>query len=113
MFTPEKIAEMRACLHLLPEPGGEVVGECLDEIERYKTWPRCPKGHELGLLAECPQCRVEAENERLREALDQIAESQDRGRYDGHPEPGPAYDEPYTPWLIARQALSADGEPVE
>ena len=53
------------------------------------------------------------DNERLREALDQIAESQDRGRYDGHPEPGPAYDEPYTPWLIARQALIADGEPVE
>ena len=68
----------------------------------------------------CPEWKLHAvikrtrnENERLREALDQIAESQDRGRYDGHPEPGPAYDEPYTPWLIARQALSADGEPVE
>ncbi len=27
------IAKMRACLDLLPPPGGEVVGECLDEIE--------------------------------------------------------------------------------
>lgn len=37
MFTPEKIAKMRACLSLLPEPGNEVVGECLDEIERLRA----------------------------------------------------------------------------
>ena len=36
MFTEEKIAKMRACLDLLPEPGGEVVEECLDEIERLR-----------------------------------------------------------------------------
>jgi len=26
--------KMRLCSHLLPDPGGEVVRECLDEIER-------------------------------------------------------------------------------
>ena len=37
MFTPEKIVTMRACLNLLPEPGGEVVGKCLDEIDRLRA----------------------------------------------------------------------------
>jgi FtsZ-binding cell division protein ZapB len=31
------IKKMRTCLHLLPEPGNQVVGECLDEIERLVT----------------------------------------------------------------------------
>ena len=29
--------KMRACAPLLPEPGGQVVCECLDEIERLRT----------------------------------------------------------------------------
>lgn len=29
----EQITKMRTCSHLLPDPGGEVVRECLDEIE--------------------------------------------------------------------------------
>lgn len=29
--------KMRACSALLPDPGGEVVRECLDEIERLRT----------------------------------------------------------------------------
>lgn len=28
--------KMRACSVLLPDPGGEVVRECLDEIERLR-----------------------------------------------------------------------------
>jgi len=28
--------KMRICSHLLPDPGGEVVRECLDEIERLR-----------------------------------------------------------------------------
>ena len=35
------------------------------KIEGYETWPRCPKGHVMGLLAECPECRLEAENAQL------------------------------------------------
>lgn len=31
------IKKMRACSPLLPDPGGEVVRECLDEIERLRT----------------------------------------------------------------------------
>ena len=30
------IEKMRACLALLPPPGGEVVAECLDEIESLR-----------------------------------------------------------------------------
>jgi len=30
------IEKMRICLHLLPPPGGEVVAECLDEIESLR-----------------------------------------------------------------------------
>jgi hypothetical protein len=29
--------KMRKCSHLLPDPGGEVVRECLDEIERLRS----------------------------------------------------------------------------
>ena len=31
------IERMRMCSHLLPDPGGEVVRECLDEIERLNA----------------------------------------------------------------------------
>jgi len=48
---------------------------------------------------------VEAEVARMREALEQIAEEHDAGRYDGLPEPCPAYNDVYVPWLIARAAL--------
>jgi hypothetical protein len=34
----EQIAKMRTCSHLLPDPGGEVVRECLDEIERLRSF---------------------------------------------------------------------------
>lgn len=33
----EQINKMRACSHLLPDPGGEVVRECLDEVERLRN----------------------------------------------------------------------------
>jgi hypothetical protein len=46
-------------------------------------------------------------------ALEQIAEEHDAGRHDGLPEPCPAYDDPHTPWLIARAALSDIGHPPE
>lgn len=39
------------------------------ENERYKTWPRCPKGHEIGLLAECPHCKLEARIAELEESV--------------------------------------------
>ena len=32
----DKIKKMKACVNLLPPPGGEVVMECLTEIERLK-----------------------------------------------------------------------------
>lgn len=34
MIDAAKLKKMRVCSHLLPDPGGEVVRECLDEIER-------------------------------------------------------------------------------
>lgn len=34
MESKLEIARMRACSPLLPEPGGEVVCQCLDEVER-------------------------------------------------------------------------------
>ena len=52
------------------------------------------------------QSRVAA----LEGALRKIAEEQDRGRYDGKPEAGPAYDDPFVPWLIARAALTEKRE---
>jgi hypothetical protein len=36
MFDDDKINRMRKCCALLPEPGEEVVRECLDEIERLR-----------------------------------------------------------------------------
>lgn len=51
-----------------------------------------------------------AENARLREALETIAEEGDSGRGDGLPEPCPAHDD-VTMWLIARAAIAkARGE---
>ena len=44
------------------------------------------------------------ENERLREALEEIAEEHDAGRYDGLPEPCPAHDDLHM-WFLARAAL--------
>lgn len=35
-MTPEKIKSMRASSYLLPDPGGEVVRELLDEVERLQ-----------------------------------------------------------------------------
>jgi hypothetical protein len=36
-FDREEIHKTRVCSHLLPYPGGEIVRECLDEIERLRT----------------------------------------------------------------------------
>ena len=36
-MTPEKIKLMRGASYLLPDPGGEVVRELLDEIERLQA----------------------------------------------------------------------------
>ena len=36
-FDKEKINKMKTCSYLLPEPAGEVVRECLDEIERLRA----------------------------------------------------------------------------
>ena len=36
-MTPEKIRLMRGASYLLPDPGGEVVRELLDEIERLQA----------------------------------------------------------------------------
>lgn len=35
-MTTEKLAKIRACCDLLPEPGPDVVRELLDEIERLR-----------------------------------------------------------------------------
>lgn len=48
---------------------------------------------------------LEAERDRLREALDYIAEEHDAGRHDGKPEPCPAHSD-YFMWLKARAALT-------
>lgn len=32
-----KITKMRSCSYLLPDPGGEVVRECLTEIEQLRS----------------------------------------------------------------------------
>ena len=36
-MTPDKIRLMRGASYLLPDPGGEVVRELLDEIERLQA----------------------------------------------------------------------------
>jgi len=36
-FTPEYIARLKICLHLLPEPGPEVFGDCIEEIESLQS----------------------------------------------------------------------------
>jgi hypothetical protein len=36
MIDEDMINKMRKCSYLLPDPGGEVVRECLDEIERLR-----------------------------------------------------------------------------
>ena len=62
--------------------------------------------HENALVYEAAD-RIEAltaENERLREALETIAEERDAGRHDGLPEPCPAHED-VTMWAIARAAL--------
>ena len=48
-----------------------------------------------------------AEIERLREALEYVAESRDAGRHDGLREECPANDEVMM-WLRAREALNGD-----
>jgi len=35
-FTPEWIEKVRLSSHLIEPPAAEVIGECLDEIERLK-----------------------------------------------------------------------------
>jgi hypothetical protein len=50
--------------------------------------------------------KTNAENERLRTALQYIAEESDAGRHDGLPEACPAHDEVQM-WLEAREALAA------
>jgi transposase len=48
--------------------------------------------------------QLEAEVARLREALEEISEGEDRGRHDGKPESGPLED--WRSQLIARRALN-------
>ena len=82
MFTPEKIARMRACLPFLPEPGSEVAGECLDEIERL-----CGESERVKVKSQNDEAaiesylahldRLQSENERLRTALEQLADDKD------------------------------------
>lgn len=67
---------------------------------------------ELQQYAEASDKAVEvlkAENERLREALEHIAEERDVGRHDGLPEAGPAHED-YVMWLVARAALAEDAK---
>ena len=40
-----------------------------EAVDHYANPRRCLKGHEVGLLAGCPQCRLEDENEWLRREL--------------------------------------------
>ena len=46
------INRMRACAPLLPEPGAEVVLQCLDEIERLRAALRVAQG----ALLQCSPC---------------------------------------------------------
>jgi hypothetical protein len=62
---------------------------------------------QIALQAEIESLR--AENERLRAALEQIAESRDAGRHDGLPEPYPVFNQ-YEMWSIARDVLSPHPE---
>jgi len=41
IFTQRHINKMRTCRHALPDPGGRVVRECLDEIERLRGALTC------------------------------------------------------------------------
>ena len=48
--------------------------------------------------------KLEAENARFKDALEEIAEESDSGRHDGLPEPCPAHED-VVMWLRAREAL--------
>lgn len=37
MITEDNLIKMNKCSHLLPDPGGEVVRQCLDEIRRLRN----------------------------------------------------------------------------
>lgn len=71
----------------------------------------CRRAYADGDLPEDLTCRdirrAIAEIDRLRGALERIAEEEDRGRHDGFPEPGPRHDE-YQAWIIARTALKGN-----
>lgn len=73
----KKRKKMRAASYLLPPPGGEVVRECLDELDTSREALElldgkiklCPRGHRY--FADnhewpCPYCRIKAVEDALR-----------------------------------------------
>jgi hypothetical protein len=50
-ITNERLKKIRICSHLLPDPGGEVVRELLDEIERLKELTKNLTGNKPPLTA--------------------------------------------------------------
>ena len=68
----DKIKKMKACVNLLPPPGGEVVMECLTEIERLKEELADERKAVISCSTQCEYWfreieRLKEENERERE----------------------------------------------
>jgi chromosome segregation ATPase len=71
-------AKMRKCSHLLPDPGGEVVRELLDEIDAYALEIGKLRADRDRLADEKDQQQVEID--RLREELKAATRSADEAR---------------------------------
>ena len=78
-ITPEEQKRMRACVHLLPEPGPEVVLRLLDALETAEA--RTEQAEEdlqrAAIIAEQAEAQVERLREKLESALDKIENIQD------------------------------------
>lgn len=96
-------AELAERLDLAEALQGLEAGDVLDGIDAEII------GAAAAALREPAAPDLAAQNARLREALEYIAEEHDAGRHDGLREPCPAHDAD-TMWATARAALeNADG----
>ena len=76
--TPMDIKKMRARSSLLPDPGGEIVRECLDEIDELTACLKISNRAWAHYERECYLLEVKLEEiKELLEGIDQTDESDD------------------------------------
>ena len=59
MITDDELKKMRACKALLPEPGPEVVGKLLDEVDRQRDVINIQRNNILDLKKRLAVCIAE------------------------------------------------------